>query len=125
MPSACFDFGKFGNPKGPLRIRRPLLLRDEPILKLNKRRYTPSKIITVGFFGSVSRETDSDRSGRISISNCPFIRAMKSLSGVAKRCIGSTIEDRSRRVISDIPSSDSVYVPSIGTMTMSKRPIAA
>lgn len=87
--------------------------------------YTPSRIMIVGFFGSVSRETENDRSVRMSISNCPFIRAMKSLSGVAKRCIGSTMEERSRRVISDMPSSDSVYVPSIGTITMSRRPIAA
>jgi hypothetical protein len=35
------------------------------------------------------------------------------------------MEERSRRVISDMPSSDSVYVPSIGTITMSRRPIAA
>ena len=65
----------------------------------------------VGFFGRVLRETENDRSGRISISNWPFIRARKSLSGVAKRCIGSTMDERSRRVGQSVAAAS---LPSLG-----------
>src|ERR1700692_4558524 len=73
-----------------------------------RRRQTPSRIITVGVPGSKSREIFSVRSVRTSIANCWPIRRMNSSSGVAKRCIGNTTEARSRRVISDMPSSDIV-----------------
>ena len=79
----------------------------------------------VSFFGRVSADTVNDDPDLMSISNWPFIRAMNSDSGVPKRCIGSTMDDRRRRVISDMPSSDSVIEPSIGTITMSSLPIAA
>ncbi len=57
---------------------------------------------------SVSREIFKERSPRRSISNCWPMRCMNSSSGVAKRCIGSTTDERSRLVISETPSSDMV-----------------
>ncbi len=45
--------------------------------------------------------------------------------GVECRCMGSTTEDWSRRVISVTVSSASVMPPSTGAMTTSSRPMAA
>src|SRR5262249_23738124 len=69
---------------------------------------TPSRIMTVGVAGNVSREIRNVLSPRLSISNCLPIRSMKSSSGVSNRCMGSTTDARRRRVMSDIPSSDIV-----------------
>jgi len=82
-------------------------------------------MITVGAAGKESREIVRLRSVRSSIANCWPILRMNSSSGVAKRCIGNTTEARKRRVISETPSSDIVYAPSIGTIRISSRPIAA
>jgi transposase len=69
---------------------------------------TPSRMMTVGVPGSAPREIVRLRSVRTSIANCWPIRRMKSSSGVMKRCIGSTTEERNRCVISEMPSSDIV-----------------
>ena len=64
--------------------------------------------MTVGVSGSKSRDIFNVRSVRTSIANRWPIRRMNSSSGVAKRCIGSTTEARSRLTMSDMPSSDIV-----------------
>ena len=47
---------------------------------------TPSRMTTVGAFGSVSSETENERSPFRSTSNWPRTRPTKSLSGVPSRC---------------------------------------